>query len=190
MHTHQCIDCLTEWRVGYSDCNYADEECGGADVCYDCKHPQPATPEQIQSYRQREERYQAALAVAASLPAVQVDQYELVNLTPHEILLLPDGGTKIIVSPSGTVARVEMARVPGLGGLTIGGVPVWHTTVASRGVLPLQREHRYYLVSRVVAEAHPGRLDLLIPDEAVRDADGRIIGCRALASVADNPAAR
>lgn len=38
-----------------------------------------------------------------------------------------------------------------------------------------------YIVSRVVAEAARGRADLLIPDDTVRDEQGRIIGCRALA---------
>ncbi len=41
----------------------------------------------------------------------------------------------------------------------------------------------FFIVSRVVAEAMRDRGDLLIPDDAIRDEKGRIVGCRALARV-------
>ena len=50
--------------------------------------------------------------------------------------------------------------------------------------LPHRRDNIFYIVSRVVAEARRDRDDLIIPDETVRDGEGRIIGCRGFASVA------
>ena len=48
--------------------------------------------------------------------------------------------------------------------------------------LPSPQPDTIYIVSRLVAEA-TRREDLYIVDDAVRDENGRIIGCRALASV-------
>jgi hypothetical protein len=40
-----------------------------------------------------------------------------------------------------------------------------------------------YIVSRVVAEAARDRDDLVVPDNVIRDDQGRVIACRALARV-------
>ena len=49
--------------------------------------------------------------------------------------------------------------------------------------LPDPEEGVVWIVSRVVAEAAKERDDLLVTDDAVRDDQGRIIGCRALARI-------
>ncbi|MDP3939396.1 MAG: hypothetical protein Q8R92_14850 [Deltaproteobacteria bacterium] len=111
------------------------------------------------------------------------------NLTPHEIHLMPDGpgGTVIVVPPSGIVARcvVERERI---GFITLPQpngedlcVPIHRTRFGSVEGLPEPDDDCELIVSDLVAQAVPEREDLLMVDDAARDADGRIIGAKALA---------
>lgn len=102
----------------------------------------------------------------------------IVNLTPHTINVLGDNPQNF--PPSGTVARCAVARQQ-VG--TVDGVPVNHTTFGEVTGLPVARTDTYYIVSALVAQACPDRADLLITDDAVRDDQGRIVGCRALATM-------
>ena len=65
----------------------------------------------------------------------------------------------------------------------INGIPVNLSVFGEISGLPAPVEGTVYVVSRIVAEACKNRDDLLIVDDTVRDEDGRIIGCRALAYV-------
>ncbi len=113
---------------------------------------------------------------------------KVVNLTPHYITLQLQGdGDKITFEPSGTVARCHAASNQ-IGILDVGRhshVPVNLVRLGEVENLPPPAQGVRYLVSRIVADAGKlaGRDDLLIPDDTVRDADGRIIGCRAFAVV-------
>ena len=49
--------------------------------------------------------------------------------------------------------------------------------------LPEPQEDTYYIVSALVAGAAKNRDDLLIPNDTVRDEQGRIVGCRSLARI-------
>ena len=49
--------------------------------------------------------------------------------------------------------------------------------------LPEPQEDTYYIVSALVAGAAKNRVDLLIPNDTVRDEQGRIVGCRSLAKI-------
>jgi hypothetical protein len=105
----------------------------------------------------------------------------LVNLTPHEITIVQDLGDPVRVPPSGTVARCQEQRAVVAHLKVEGGVvPVTHTIFGEVQGLPEPEPSTWFVVSRVVQEACPNRKDLLIPDDSVRDQDGRIIGCRAL----------
>jgi hypothetical protein len=129
-----------------------------------------------------------------------VDGLRLQNCTPHAIILFctewdedewEERVTAYVVPPSGTVARVEMEREH-LFGLSISeeaAVPVFTTRAGQVTGLPDPKPGRYLLVSRQVAEALSGRGDLVVVDDTVRDDSGRIIGARALASLA-TPEAR
>jgi len=105
------------------------------------------------------------------------------NATPHAIDLIIDG-EKITIPPSGVVVRVATVRelvdtIP-LGELHI---PV---NVVKSGLtldLPEFQEDVVIIVSRMVAEAHPERHDLVFPDSLTRDDKGRVIGCNALGSL-------
>jgi hypothetical protein len=130
------------------------------------------------------------------------DHPRIRNFTPHEVVVLPwyvqDGDATLDPEcdaigrfPSEGVARAcEQRRVLRLLPMPIGTTsddPACPLNRCQMGViegLPAPQNGVYLIVSRVVAEAARGRADLIIPDEAVRDARGRIIGCRAFASVA------
>jgi len=105
------------------------------------------------------------------------------NATPHAIDLIIDG-EKITIPPSGVVVRVatvrEMVDTIPLGELHI---PV---NVVKSGLtldLPEFQEDVVIIVSRMVAEAHPERHDLVFPDSLTRDNKGNVIGCNALGSL-------
>lgn len=106
----------------------------------------------------------------------------ILNLTPHELVLVLDGGRSISIPPSGQVARCAVNRTQ-IGATALDGaiVPVFRTAMGAVEGLPDPESGVLYVVSRVVAEAARGRPDVLIPDDAVRDEAGRVVGCRALA---------
>ena len=110
---------------------------------------------------------------------------ELVNLFPHEIDLVLADGTEIVLPPCAKPARAAMERsldrVIRLD-LDSGPIDVPLSTVEMGEVsqLPPPAADTWYIVSLVVAYAHPERTDLLVPDDLVRDEVGRVIACQAL----------
>jgi hypothetical protein len=124
-----------------------------------------------------------------------VDPLRLANLTPHPIVLFVDEMSEddwtiitvaYIVPPSGIVPRVEMTRheLFDLAFAEDASVPVRATMTGAVVGLPDPAPGKYLIVSRQVTEAARDRGDLLVVDETVRDNEGRIIGARALASLA------
>ena len=105
----------------------------------------------------------------------------LINLTPHAINLMA-GDATITVPPSGVVARCTTTRTQ-VDVLTVDGVqiPVNSLSFGEVQGLPAPKPDTMYVVSSLVANAAKDRQDLLTVDDAVRDAGGNIIGCRALA---------
>lgn len=104
---------------------------------------------------------------------------KIVNLTPHDINIITEGG--IITFPaSGSIARVATMRETVR---EINGVPVNRTVFGEVVGLPAPEDDTMYIVSLATAKAAPERDDLLITDEAVRDDSGRVIGCKAFATV-------
>ena len=110
----------------------------------------------------------------------------IVNLTPHALNLMPAGpdGPVVTIPPSGQVARCAAYRMQ-VDTVTVDGitVPVNQTHFGSVFDLPDPQPDTIYVVSAMVAQAVPGRRDVYIVDNAVRDDQGRIIGARALAHV-------
>lgn len=105
----------------------------------------------------------------------------LVNLTLHPVTVFADGVRPEAWPTSGRFARREEVSVDaGTLATDRGLVPLRSVVYTGRiEELPPAVDGVAYLVSRVLAEAVP-RDDLLFPVDEVRDADGRIIGCRAL----------
>lgn len=110
---------------------------------------------------------------------------QLVNLTPHPINIVI--GQAMIALP----AADRPARLVGdseqAGPISVEGseVPVMIYRYASVDDLPAEQEGVRYVVSQLVLDFAQDRTDLLTPTELVRDAQGNVIGCRALARRAD-----
>lgn len=110
---------------------------------------------------------------------------DLVNLTPHDIVVCNEAGEEMFrVKPSGTVARVQSVKER-IDTLHMAGMEFAINRSRFGDVigLPAPEYGVFYIVSGLVAQAVPSRSDLLIVDDTVRDKEGRIIGCRAFARV-------
>ncbi|MBS4730522.1 hypothetical protein MSM1_20085 [Mycobacterium sp. SM1] len=108
--------------------------------------------------------------------------HELVNLTPHNVIIVGLDGT-ITVPPSGTVARCE-ARTERRGTVSANGVTLALTARAFGEVegIPPSSPGKIYIVSGIAAQAAwaAGRRDVVCPGEGQRDEAGRIVACLGL----------
>ena len=106
----------------------------------------------------------------------------IVNLTPHELKVVDGGNNVVATFPSSGVARARQHDVPAG---EINSIPVVKTEFGEVLGLPEPTEGTVFIVSRITVEAAraQGRTtdDLLTTSGAVRDDQGRIVGCRALA---------
>lgn len=105
----------------------------------------------------------------------------IINLTPHAIHIM--NGEKTILrtfEPSGVIARATTERKQ-IG--EIDGIPVFTTTFGVLEGLPESGDGTVYIVSALAAQAAKDRNDIFIPDDAVRDENGRVIGCRSLGKI-------
>jgi hypothetical protein len=107
----------------------------------------------------------------------------LINLTPHVITFITEKG-EMQIQPSGIIARVTVTREK-IGEIEINDIiiPVYKNEFGRVENLPDPQPDTLYIVSSLVAQAIPDRKDVLIPDDSVRDNEGRIIGAKALAHV-------
>ena len=102
----------------------------------------------------------------------------IINMTPHEVTLVGENGEVIRrFPPSGELVRLSV-QTAGAG--EFDGVPLTRTEFGEPEGLPPVSEGTRLIVSAMVKSALPERADLLVPNEAVRDPQGRIIGCRSL----------
>lgn len=119
-------------------------------------------------------------------------EVDVVNLTPHEIDIIVDDVT-IVIPPSGTVARVNgrTSVCDWFQGTLDDGeticIPLTNTSYNEGDVinLPNPADRKIYIVSALTAQhcRNLGRSDLFIPTGAVRDSNGKIIGCRSLGRI-------
>lgn len=105
---------------------------------------------------------------------------KMINLTPHTIIFVDSNNQFITSVPSSGIARAVQKRVP-IG--TVNGITVNKTEYGAVEGLPDPEYGTIYIVSVLTAQAAPHRNDLYIVDDTVRDDQGRIIGCRALAQI-------
>ena len=114
----------------------------------------------------------------------------LINLTPHPVDVVDPESGAIVASlpPEPEPARVEMERER-LGTVVVNSVsiPITRNHLGMPSPLPEPTPGRFYIVSRAFAEAVRAsgqpRSDLLVPDDPVRDDEGRITGCRGFAVI-------
>lgn len=112
---------------------------------------------------------------------------KIINLTPHPLVIYDDSGITDAAHilgqwpPTGTMARLPERIVPIPPITTDQGVMPTMGVSYDEGIegLPEPQEGTVFVVSRVLAAEVP-RPDVYFPFGEVRDADGRIIGCRAL----------
>lgn len=102
---------------------------------------------------------------------------ELINLTPHTINIHTQAGV-VSVPASGTVARVATSREP-LETLA-NGIQLYHTRYGEVEGLPEPQEGTGYIVSALVRQAVPMRLDVFSPGSLIRDGQGQPMGCEGL----------
>jgi hypothetical protein len=104
----------------------------------------------------------------------------IINLTPHSISLVRDGKIVETIEPSGMIARVSVtSEIIGY----INDFEVRKNAYSEVVGLPERAEDTIYIVSALVAQAAKDRDDIVITDGAVRDAEGRIIGCTGFAVI-------
>ena len=106
----------------------------------------------------------------------------IINLTPHKINIVDEEGNVVKIFESSGVARAAQNDVQ-IGMLE--GIPIIETTFGKPVDLPEYDQGTYYIVSALTAKAASlsGRntQDLLLTGKTVRNSDGQIIGCQALA---------
>ena len=105
---------------------------------------------------------------------------KLKNLTPHNVVIVINEATKIVI-PSEGITRVTETKTPSTS-IDVDGVVI-ETFMSVFGEvenLPPQEEGVMVIVSALVASATKGRDDLLVPGELVRDDGGNIVGCKSL----------
>jgi len=106
---------------------------------------------------------------------------KLVNMTPHDVVVYDDGGVVLMTVPaSGAIARCAETSTPD--GMFC-GVPLVRKDYGDIVGLPAEEPDTIYIVSGLVsaAGAKLGRDDLVSPADLVRDDQGRVVGCKALA---------
>jgi len=110
---------------------------------------------------------------------------KIVNLTPHDIVLMNEYDRVQVTLPSAGVARAKVDIIP-VGTLVLDGefIPLVESHYGEPVDLPEPAEDVAYIVSLVTAQAarEHGRTtdDLLLVQKLVRDGDGQVIGARAL----------
>lgn len=102
----------------------------------------------------------------------------IINLTPHTVNLEIDGVMQAF--PSTGLARCAETTTE-IG--TVFGVRFVKKAFGEVTGLPEAKAGTIYIVSAIVLNALNGtRDDVFIPADAIRDEQGRIIGCKALAN--------
>lgn len=99
---------------------------------------------------------------------------KLVNLTPHPLVIQRKDGS-VFTLPSEGLVRLTTTRVV-VGELD--GAEVVKTTLGAPVGLPEPVDGTTFVVSRLVIDALPSRVDLVSPGEAIRDSEGKIIGAK------------
>lgn len=116
---------------------------------------------------------------------------KLINLTPHPFNLYKDeGDSKPALSlqacqePPRIEEKSSVERTIEVDGVKI---PVYKKRVSEVQGMPEPQADVRYIVPRIVAQkvkqTQFHRNDLLVPNDLVRDEEGKIIGCRSLAKL-------
>jgi hypothetical protein len=110
------------------------------------------------------------------------ETFVIYNKTPHPVVIILRQKS-IVIPPENISARCSVKRV--CVGYVENEIPVNKTVFGRVEGLPAYDESGeiFYIVSRIVAMAMPERVDLLVPDDTIRNEDSEIMGCRSLARI-------
>lgn len=103
----------------------------------------------------------------------------IMNLTPHTVNVCDPNGVISKSFESEGIARCSQSTSQ-IG--VIDGISITSTVFGEVEGLPKEKNDVFFIVSRLVLNACPNRKDLLVPNELIRDEEGRIIGCMSLAN--------
>jgi hypothetical protein len=117
---------------------------------------------------------------------MEMEKERLYNFTPHPVVIKLPGGD-LLIEPSGITVRLSEALVPA-GQIELAGHPVdlfkrELGEVSFAPVMPELEAGDIVIVSSLVAPALKSQkpeLVVLVPGEAVRDEEGKIVGVRNL----------
>lgn len=111
---------------------------------------------------------------------------KLINLTEHDINIVDRDKVILTIPPSGRVVRLGVKIKPiDTKFVNDAVVRITQNEYLGSGFSEQPQNGVYYVVSQLVANSLPEREDLLIPNELVRDKQGKVIGCRSLARVGE-----
>lgn len=108
---------------------------------------------------------------------------KIINLTPHDVTLVISEERSVTFPTYSTVRPIPRVSTKTVSDGDIDGYPLTRTQYGEVEDLPEPKEGTWYIVSALVAGRCPDRTDLVIPNEAVRDDKGRIIGCRSFGRI-------
>lgn len=107
----------------------------------------------------------------------------VVNCTPHDVNLVTESGN-VIFPRSGIIPRLTEVQNK-INSITVNGIgiDIMKKSFNEPEGLPEPKKGTIYIVSALVAGAIKDRDDLVVPNDTIRDEEGRIIGCRSLARI-------
>jgi|BioPla2DNA2_1021312.scaffolds.fasta_scaffold03838_2 hypothetical protein len=116
---------------------------------------------------------------------------KVVNCTPHDVVIVKEDDFYVI-EKSGIIPRLKEVQTK-LNEINFQATKLDEVRDISVDIvqksfneiegLPEKQEGTIYVVSALVAGAAKDRDDLFVPNDTVRDENGRIIGCRNLARI-------
>lgn len=109
----------------------------------------------------------------------------VVNLTPHDVTILPKSGRVVNIPRSGVTARLSLTKTKSHT-IVINGEDINVVRNEIKGLvtgLPSPAKDTIFIVSRDVAEFVGGRDDLYYPDSGIRDDEGIVVACKNLCQI-------
>ena len=115
----------------------------------------------------------------------ELENCRLTNCTPHDVVIVGSNGVNSVTIPASGVLPRCAVTTEKVGEVKVDGVTIPLTSSHFGEVtgLPEASDGTLLIVSRVVADASPGRHDLVVPADLVRDLSGQVIGARSLSFV-------
>ena len=112
-----------------------------------------------------------------------INNVKIINCTPHDVNLITKNGN-ITFPRSGIIPRLTEQQQK-INSVTVNGIEIdiMEKSFNEPEGLPEPQENTIYIVSALVAGAVKNRNDLFIPNDTIRDDQGRIIGCKNLARI-------